>query len=285
MKENKLELLKNQFCKIVVKEPGENKANVFRGTITNIDYESGFIFIESDNGIGIVRINTIIAIKPRKTQDNKKRNIVNNQTALIGIGTLIVFIAMILVAAVAATVIIQTSNELENRAQSVGKQTIAEVSSGLRILDLTGKTDVNKTVVEYLAISVRPRAGSQGIDLNETLVYLELEQLRVLSLDYNNVESSVNSSGVFNTINLSDLNATNFGMIAIRDSDNSISNNFGLASNDLVMIIINLSATFPDTNGVPPGADIKGRIVPEIGAEGSFSLNAPSAFPHRILEL
>ncbi len=286
MKKKYMDRFVGKYCKIVTKEPGEDKASVVTGILEDIDYEDGFILVDSEQGLGALRINTIVAIKP---SSKRKRKITREETASIGIGTLIVFIALVLVAAVAASVIIQTSENLQNRAYAVGKQTIREVSSGVQIVDQIGYCNEEKTVIEYLAISVRPRAGSYDIDLNETLIYLQYDNLTVLSLKYHNgtdsVISTVHEDGVFHTLNMSTLGATNFGAIGIRDSDLSIQNTYGMGSGDMAMIIINLTASFPETGGLEPGEELLGRLVPEIGAAGIFLVSAPNAFDNRAVEL
>lgn len=279
-----------QYCKVVTKEPGDKRASVVTGTLEDVDYEDGFILIDSSQGLGCLRISTVIAIKPGpRHKGQHKRNIKNEQHAVIGIGTLIVFIAMVLVAAVAASVIIQTSENLQNRAYAVGKQTIREVSSGVTIVDQMGYTNEEKTVVEYLAMSIRPRAGSYDLDLNETLIYLQYDNLTVLSLNYWNgtdtVTSTVGNGGVFHTLNHSCLTSSSFGVIGVRDSDLSVQNTFGLGTGDMCMIIINLTATFPDTGGLTPGEELYGRLVPETGAAGIFLCNAPNAFDNRVVNL
>ncbi len=60
----------------------------------------------------------------------------NDNLAAIGIGAMIVFIALILVAAVAAAVIIQTAEKLQQNAQSTGDDTTDEMSGKVQVLNV-----------------------------------------------------------------------------------------------------------------------------------------------------
>jgi len=83
-----------------------------------------------------------------------KRN--NNEKGSIGIGAMIVFIALILVAAVASTVIIKTAEELQDRAEKTGDDTRDQISGKLIVTDVyvttaaTGDID-SLTVIAKLA--------------------------------------------------------------------------------------------------------------------------------------
>jgi len=284
MEKKYMERLVGRYCKIVTKEPGEDRASVVTGILEDVDYEDGFILVDSEQGLGCLRINTIIAIKPGKKRPEHKY-INKDDEAVVGIGTLIVFIAMVLVAAVAASVIMQTAESLQQRAYSVGKQTIRDVSSGMRIIGVTGYTDAAKTKIEYLAFAITPRAGSYDVDLNKTLLYLQYDKFTVLSLNLNAKSASVNASGIFETLNMSRLNATNYGVIVIHDADASIYNSNGLSTSDQCMLIVNVSAALSDTGGLLPGEILEGKLVPEVGASGIFVINAPNAFKYRVVEI
>jgi len=54
-----------RYCKIVTKEPGEEKASEGTGIVKDIDHDEGFITIESKQGLGILNIKSILAIKPK----------------------------------------------------------------------------------------------------------------------------------------------------------------------------------------------------------------------------
>ncbi|MEC7152064.1 MAG: hypothetical protein VXW85_06400 [Candidatus Thermoplasmatota archaeon] len=91
----------------------------------------------------------------------KNTNMKNNNTqeqdtmAAIGIGAMIVFIALILVAAVAAAVIIQTAEKLQQNAQSTGEDTTDEMSGKVQILNVF----VNDGATSY-EVYFRLAAGS-----------------------------------------------------------------------------------------------------------------------------
>ncbi len=51
-------------CKIVAREPGENKAFVVFGTLQDFDETNGFLVVESEKGVGCINISNVEAIKP-----------------------------------------------------------------------------------------------------------------------------------------------------------------------------------------------------------------------------
>jgi flagellin FlaB len=93
----------------------------------------------------------------------------------VGIGTLIVFIAMVLVAAIAAGVLINTAGLLQAQAQQTGEETTAEVSDVIQIGKIVGEeyndAQLNDTTykgnseIEVLNVSARLAAGSDPINL------------------------------------------------------------------------------------------------------------------------
>ncbi|AGB04282.1 archaeal flagellin-like protein [Aciduliprofundum sp. MAR08-339] len=61
----------------------------------------------------------------------------------MGVGTLIIFIAMIIVAAVAATVLIQTAYMLQQQAMETGDVAIQDVATGFKVITIQGiRSDV-----------------------------------------------------------------------------------------------------------------------------------------------
>jgi flagellin FlaB len=280
-----MEKLVGKYCKIVTKEPGEERANVVTGILEDVDYKDGFILVDSSQGLGCLRIDTIIAIKPGKKHRPENTTIKEDEEAAVGIGTLIVFIAMILVAAVAASVIIQTAENLQQRAYAVGKQTIRDVSSGVQVIEVTGYTDVNKTKIQYLAIAISPRAGSLDIDLNRTLLYLKLNNFSVLSLNNALKVSSNGYTSIFHALDLSQLNGTNYGIISIHDRDDSIIKTNGMSATDQAILLVNLSAVLPANGGLMAGETLEGTLVPDFGGSGVFVAQAPMAFKYQVCEL
>ena len=65
MRNNGMERFIGKYCKIVTKEPGEDRAHVMYGKLITIDYDAELLVVESKEGLGCLNIKTIEAIKPR----------------------------------------------------------------------------------------------------------------------------------------------------------------------------------------------------------------------------
>ena len=95
----------------------------------------------------------------------------------VGIGTLIVFIAMVLVAAIAAGVLINTAGLLQAQAQQTGQETTSEVSDVIQIGKVVGYengTDpasgelyAGNREIETLNATVRLVSGADPINLSK----------------------------------------------------------------------------------------------------------------------
>ena len=66
MKRKSLDRFVGKYCKIITKEPGEEKVHVSIGSIKDIDHDAGFMIVESDEGSMFLEIESIVAIKPRR---------------------------------------------------------------------------------------------------------------------------------------------------------------------------------------------------------------------------
>jgi len=290
-----MERLVGKYCKIVTKEPGEDRASVVTGILEDVDYKDGFILVDSSQGLGCLRINTIIAIKPgRRKNTSEKSKLKDNIEAMVGIGTLIVFIAMILIAAVAASVLITTSETLQSRAKTVGTATIREVSAGLAIEGITGYANADKTIIEYLALTVRPRAGSKDIDLSLCTLSVLYNNLTILTLNETLVQNvNLDGTSVFQTpitsgsnyTVLDNLSRIHFGVIAIHDPDTSVTRTSGMNAGDRIIILINLSAIMTTEGGLPKRESVSGTLTPEIGIVAQYDARAPAVFSKRIISL
>ncbi len=209
------------------------------------------------------------------------RACISDKNASIGIGSLIMFIAMIIVAGIAASVMIQTMNSLEEQAMSTGRETIRDVSSGVRVGQITGYSAGSS--ITQLAVFVRTTAGSESIDLSQAYVSLSDSSKKVVLNYTSNVFSSSVSNGLFGTINSSNLSATTFGVMVVRDIDSSCNSGTpSINEDDLVVLMVNSTDCF---SGIGTRTDISGNIIPEYGMSGVISFTTPSVFVDTIVEL
>lgn len=208
-----------------------------------------------------------------------------NKKASMGIGAMIVFIAMVLVAGIAASVLIQTSSTLENQASATGRQTTVEVSSGIAINGIEGYAATGSHISK-LAIMVRPRAGTEEIDLGNTIIEFSNTDTKVV-LNYTTSFFS-NPTGlddVFSAVVFPDgaNAASQFGALVMQDYDNSLtSTNPVMNRGDKVYLCVNTTATF---GSIGENTEIWGLVSPEQGSSGLILFRTPNTYAENVITL
>ena len=177
-----------------------------------------------------------------------------------GIGTMIVFIAAVLVAAIAASVLISTSGKLQEKSSRTGDQATQQVASNMGIESIVGKRDaVSDTGLKHLELYLTLAPGAQELDLEQLKIQLQ-NATEIKTFAYHNAAA----------------NATHFSASAIRDADGSFSGaNPVMTAGDLVKVSISLG----DANmTLPPRDDVRVVLLPEIGSSVATGFATPSSF-------
>lgn len=113
--------------------------------------------------------------KKKKMVKNMKHETKNEQrdnVAAIGIGAMIVFIALILVAAVAAAVIIQTAEKLQQNAQTTGEDTTDMMASKITVKSVV----ITNTDDLYVTFELAPGSDPVTATTIQWLITCDLGQ-------------------------------------------------------------------------------------------------------------
>ncbi|AHG00426.1 flagellin [Halostagnicola larsenii XH-48] len=92
-----------------------------------------------------------------------------DRRAQVGIGTLILFVAMVLVAALTAGVLMGTAGVLQSQAEATGTESIAQVSNTLEIYTTVGTVDADGNI-DSIEMTVSLGPGSNPIDLENIVI-------------------------------------------------------------------------------------------------------------------
>ena len=207
---------------------------------------------------------------------NLIKNLNNKNVGSIGIGAMIVFIAMVLVAGIAASVLIQTSTRLEMQALRTGSATIAEVASGLNVESVEGNS-LTTSAINKLAVEVKSRAGSPDIDLNQTVLEISDASSKHLLRHSGNVYTIAGINGaLFNASSFG--GATTFDIIVLQDADSSVTSDKVINFGDHVVIGINVASVFSGNSGLVPRTDVSGVVISEEGVPGIIGFTTPSSY-------
>ena len=197
----------------------------------------------------------------------------------VGIGTLIVFIAMVLVAAIAAAVLINTAGLLQQRAQATGKEATEQTSTGVNVVAVVGNVTTDTSgnyVVDWINLTVKLRPGSLNIDLgNTTIEYIDKTVHKILTC-------SISHSGrtsVYDPANVTW--SSEFVVTVVYDDDTSLTTNGNRnpvlnSRDDVAKIHIKVGELRSDA-GLPESQMATIKIVPPTGATTTWQAVIPQS--------
>jgi flagellin FlaB len=180
----------------------------------------------------------------------------------MGVGTLLIFIAMILVAAVAAGVLVQTAYKLQQQAESTGDEAVQDVATGFKVLAIWGTTDTTPAIdVLYLKIALT--AGSPGINLDD----VKIELVQTIG-GTTTSEITLNADLVYDGT----ATATTFGMLVLRDMA-PLTTAGMMTGGDMFEITLSLTDY---TMALDPQEQVSVLLMPKHGVPTFIEITAPA---------
>ncbi len=195
-----------------------------------------------------------------------------------GIGTLIIFIAMIIVAAVAATVLIQTAYQLQQQAEETGNIAIQDVATGFKVIHIGGQVDRTTNPanpkIKIIEIKVALIAGSPAIDLDNVLIEIS-DGNNDYTLNYTDKDVTDNAYAT--------LAKTTFNATTLRDMDpQNLPKDHVMSQGDIVTLVINATAVGLDLG---PQTDVTLQIIPKHGVPTYVEFMVPATLTTSYVDL
>lgn len=181
-----------------------------------------------------------------------------------GIGTLVVFIAMVLVAAIATGVLINTSGFLHSTPDGAGHGSGDSATDGLQVVSKTGNVNGAGTAVQVVNVTVTSGPGAENVNLeNVTASWIDAER------SYELVEGTVSGSGADATFATTVLEDADGSAPVLNDPDDRVTLSFDLGSNT----IGGSGSAFTDELGA--GERVRLNLTTQSGATTAVRLVVP----------
>lgn len=206
-----------------------------------------------------------------------------DREADIGIGTLILFIAIVLIAAIAAAVLISTTGKLQKQARETGEESGSQASAELQIKTISGDrnsdgfdTATTQNYISVLKVLVDLQAGSPDIDLNDVSIRIQWGSVdKVLTLD--SINPVQNASGN---------NPDTYTATAIQDNGPTFSATDPVVTEgDQIMLWIDVEEIAGGSAGINTGTSVKLSVLITNGQETIGDFTTPSTYGDRFVTL
>ena len=175
----------------------------------------------------------------------------------VGIGTLIVFIAMVLVAAIAAGVLINTAGFLQSQSEQTGQQASESTTNRLQVVNAVGE-DLGSAEVDTVYITVKQAPGSSNIDIGSTYIQW------------------TDDSGAYDlTYDSAGPGADSFTTSEIQDDDSSVTGTPPVLNDESDRVKIEIDVTAYRGGALPEGSTAQLLLNSQPGGTTDLILNVP----------
>lgn len=168
----------------------------------------------------------------------------------VGIGVLIIFIAMVLIAAIASATIVHESNRLSNTAEDASRDASKKTANHIFVSTASGEVLENGTVGE-IELVLRPGPGAGDVNVSESTIEWA-------------------SAGTVSTLIQGDSLTSDTFMASGLASDDAVISE----TSERVVVTIDAAAV---QGGVSPGEDVRLQVTTQYGATTTETIQVPES--------
>ena len=181
----------------------------------------------------------------------------------VGIGTLIVFIALVLVAAIAAGVLINTAGFLQTQAEATGEESTQQVSDRVVVETAIGTDDTaDGATIDISELTVSQAPGADFIDLSDATIEVLPDggSAQILTVDANSLD-------------VEDLDGNSYNGGGLTEGDLVLSE-----SDDRLVLVLDSTVTEAEIGAFDQGDTVEITITTEAGGQTVETLSVPEHF-------